>query len=229
MVNCAELARLWEEVIETTPDDTVTHHPEAGAAELGARALQTRETIINASRRLFLEKGYAGTRINNITDACGISRAGFYTYFKDKREVFNLLGEAAYHDFLELVGRWDTFPTPAPRGEIRDWVCGYLALMDKHGAFVFSTAQSAPTDDTFIRSAQRIQMRVAWILGTGLRARQTAPTPAPEILGLMVIAMLERSWFFAVVQDLPVDMDEFVDTLTTAITAILDGKPGEDR
>ena len=55
----------------------------------GGRGERTRALILESSRRLFLERGYAGTPINAITEACGISRAAFYTYFKDKREVFN--------------------------------------------------------------------------------------------------------------------------------------------
>src|ERR1700755_3608398 len=76
------------------------------------RGERTRAAILNASRRLFLERGYAGTPINAITEACGISRAGFYTYFKDKREIFNVLGETAYHDVLTVIAEWDDADEP---------------------------------------------------------------------------------------------------------------------
>ena len=36
------------------------------------RGERTRSAILDASRRLFLERGYAGTPINAITEACGI-------------------------------------------------------------------------------------------------------------------------------------------------------------
>lgn len=63
------------------------------------------QAILDASRALFFDRGYAGTRINNITDARGISRAGFCTYFRDKREVFDLLGATAYREILEVSAR----------------------------------------------------------------------------------------------------------------------------
>src|SRR5277367_2053611 len=63
----------------------------AAAADLGPRATRTRDRILAASRELFLKHGYAGTRIGQITAECGISRAGFYTYFRDKQEIFNAL------------------------------------------------------------------------------------------------------------------------------------------
>src|SRR5690606_41293865 len=112
--------------------------PEAGA--LGERAVRTREAIIEASRKLFLERGYAGTRINNITDACGISRAGFYTYFQDKREVFNVLGETAYREILEVVGAWEKMPRPCSRSDAADWVRRYCAFMRRHGASTLPAA-----------------------------------------------------------------------------------------
>src|ERR1700685_1334171 len=67
----------------------------ASAADLGPRGARTRARILAASRELFLKHGYAGTRIGQITAECGISRAGFYTYFRDKQEIFNALGVAA--------------------------------------------------------------------------------------------------------------------------------------
>src|ERR1700716_3019758 len=83
-----------------------------------SRGERTRSAILDASRRLFLERGYAGTPINAITEACGISRAGFYTYFKDKREIFNVLGKNAYHDALAVIAEWAEAPEPFGASDI---------------------------------------------------------------------------------------------------------------
>ncbi|APH02417.1 TetR/AcrR family transcriptional regulator [Janibacter hoylei] len=184
---------------------------------LGRRALRTREAILDASRKLFLERGYAGTRINNITDACGISRAGFYTYFKDKREVFNLLGQTAYDDILAVIARWDNMPTHPSLDEIVEWVNAYFTFMDRHGAFIFSSAQSAPSDDDVRMLSKRMQLRVAFLLGMHLRARQQEPTSAPEALGLTALAGLDRSWFLVTVQDLGVDRTDVVQAIASVI------------
>lgn len=85
----------------------MTSGAQAGEILDGSRGERTRSAILDASRRLFLERGYTGTPINAITEACGISRAGFYTYFKDKREIFNVLGETAYYDALAVMGLLD--------------------------------------------------------------------------------------------------------------------------
>jgi len=184
---------------------------------LGWRAQRTRESILEASRKLFLEQGYSGTRINNITDACGISRAGFYTYFKDKREIFNLLGQTAYDDILAVIALWDDLPQRPSVTEVHSWVGTYFAFMDRHGAFIFSSAQSAPTDDEVRSRAKRMQLRVSFLLGMHLRSRQKDLTSAPEALGLTTLAALDRSWFLVTVQDLGVDRDDVVRAIATTI------------
>jgi AcrR family transcriptional regulator len=190
--------------------------PETGVA-LGDRAIRTREAILEASRKLFLERGYAGTRINNITDACGISRAGFYTYFRDKREVFNTIGEETYKEIVAVVSLWSDLPIPATLSDIADWVRKYFTFMDQHGAFIFSSTQSAPTDDEFRRNSQRTQMRVAWLLGTSLVSRQQKRYEAPEALGLTMMAMLDQSYFYSRVWRLPVDDEDMINTLAEQI------------
>ncbi|MCW2903679.1 MAG: transcriptional regulator, TetR family [Streptosporangiaceae bacterium] len=211
---------------------TTTEADGAGAADtetrgdgsLGRRAARTRNAIMEACRTLFLDRGYAGTRINNITDACGISRAGFYTYFRDKREVFNIIGETAYHDILEIVNEWETIARPCTLDDVADWVRDYFAFMDVHGAFILSSAQSAPNDEEFRASSKRMQMRVAWLLGVNLRSHQGDPTDAPEALGLATMAMLDRSWYHCRVQELPVDDEDMIRTVAELITSTFGGR-----
>jgi AcrR family transcriptional regulator len=183
---------------------------------LGWRAARTRQLILDASRKLFLDRGYAGTRINNITDACQISRAGFYTYFQDKRAVFNALGESAYREVVAIVRLWETMPRPCSGADVEQWVRRYFGLMDEHGAFILS-AQSGP-DDEEVRSASiRMQIRVCFLLGVSLRSRQRTPTEAPEALGLAVLAMLDRAWYQSRAQRLPVDDEDVIATVARII------------
>jgi AcrR family transcriptional regulator len=202
------------------PEARSADSDDATAGALGWRASRTRQLILNASQKLFLERGYAGTRINNITDACKISRAGFYTYFPDKRAVFNALGETAYHEVLALIRLWETMPRPCSDAEVEQWVRRYFELMDEHGAFILS-AQSGPDDDELRAASSRMQMRVCFLLGVSLRSRQSTPTDAPEALGMAVQALLDRSWYQTRAQHLPVDYEDVVATVTRIIRDVL--------
>ena len=194
----------------------------ASAADLGPRAARTRDRILAASRELFLEHGYAGTRIGQITAECGISRAGFYTYFRDKQEIFNALGVAAYRAVLDAIAALEDLPRPASREDLANWVTGYFAIMDEHGPFIFSAAQSAPTDEQTQADAHRMQMRTAWALGTRLQARQRVATDTPDALGLTALALLDRSWFFSRSANLPVSDRDMVAAVADWLAAILD-------
>src|SRR5699024_1843461 len=141
----------------------------------------------------------------------------FYTYFKDKYDVVNVLGRTVYADLLQVIGQWDDIPKPCVLDDVEAWVRDYFAFLDVNGAFILSASRAAPLDEDFRASARRMTMRVAFLLGTTLRSRQAKPTDAPEALGLSTIACLDNSWAYLRVQRLPVDEDDMVRTLSETI------------
>ena len=51
--------------------------------------LRRKRRIVETSVKLFAEKGFAQVNFGMIAEACGVARTLLYTYFKDKREIFN--------------------------------------------------------------------------------------------------------------------------------------------
>jgi len=49
----------------------------------------TRQKILSAASRLFAAKGYAGTSIDEIMQACGLTRGGFYAHFASKAQLYS--------------------------------------------------------------------------------------------------------------------------------------------
>jgi hypothetical protein len=135
--------------------------------------------------------------------------------------VFNLLGQTAHREALDVFSAWDTMPRPCSRGDVESWVRRYFAFLDVHGAFIFSPG-STPGDDEVHRAVVRMTMRACFLLGVALRARQRTPTEAPESLGLVVQATLDRSWYQARITGLPVDLDDVVATVTSIIVSLLE-------
>lgn len=60
-----------------------------------------RQLIIDAASRLFIEKGFAGTNINDIADAVGTTRTALYYYFPSKESMLEALTE----DVTEKAGQ----------------------------------------------------------------------------------------------------------------------------
>jgi AcrR family transcriptional regulator len=180
----------------------------------GGRGERTRAAILDASRTLFLERGYAGTPINAITEACGISRAGFYTYFKDKREIFNELGKAAYHEALAVIAAWAEAQEPFGPADIAAWVGHYFDYMDHHGAFVLASAHSAPDDDAFRMSRNRMVTRASWKLGQAIAGDGAH---SPDVIGVAVMGLLDRAWYTVHRQTVAVERDEMIAVIAEMI------------
>ena len=72
--------------------------------------LNTREKILNAAKREFLDKGFAGTNVRAIAEKAGVTTGALYNLFKNKGGIFEalvggvfdeLLNTMAHSDFLE--------------------------------------------------------------------------------------------------------------------------------
>jgi TetR/AcrR family transcriptional regulator len=46
-----------------------------------------RDAILSRAAALFADQGYTATSMNDIAAACGVSKAGLYHYYRDKREL----------------------------------------------------------------------------------------------------------------------------------------------
>ena len=46
-----------------------------------------RDAILSRAAELFANQGYTATSMNDIAAACGVSKAGLYHYYRDKREL----------------------------------------------------------------------------------------------------------------------------------------------
>ncbi|MBR4020517.1 MAG: TetR/AcrR family transcriptional regulator [Firmicutes bacterium] len=54
-----------------------------------ANKIKCRHDILKASRRLFKDKGYDDTMIDDVVDAAGISKATLYNYFPNKESLLS--------------------------------------------------------------------------------------------------------------------------------------------
>ena len=52
--------------------------------------------ILEVSKRLFLEKGYDNTKIQDIADELGMTKGAIYHHFESKEEIMNKLGETMF-------------------------------------------------------------------------------------------------------------------------------------
>ena len=82
------------------------------------QADRTRASLMQVARRLFADRGYAGTATEEIVQQAGVTRGALYHHFRDKRDLFeavfievqqemcNRIGAASRHNPGEP---WDKF------------------------------------------------------------------------------------------------------------------------
>jgi AcrR family transcriptional regulator len=78
-----------------------------------------RDAALKMAAQLFAERGFAGTNLQNIADALGISRPGLYYYFSNKEEILEALIEeltiAAQRQSAEIADREELDPAESLR------------------------------------------------------------------------------------------------------------------
>ena len=189
--------------------------------EFNTKALQTRQLILDTARVLFLERGYEGSRVEHITKACGLSRGAFYTYFTSKLEVFETLGISTYKRQVAVVARLANLSQPCEPEDVRAWVQDYFAFMAEHGAFMLSSAHGGPRQPEFQARVRMLTVRTARRLGQQIQQRSGRSDESHVALGLVVMSVLERSWFFVHGMGLEVDPDDVLDAATETLYALL--------
>jgi len=189
--------------------------------ELNAKALQTRQLILDQARTLFLERGYAGTRIEHITTACGLSRGAFYAYFASKLEVFETLGTSTYKSQLAVIARLGELPKPCVLSDVRAWVTEYCEFMAEHGAFMLSSVQGGPQDPEFRVRVRVLTLRTARRFGRLIVEHSGRAEGAEVALGVVAMSTLERSWFYVYGTPLKLKPNEVMDAVAETLHGLL--------
>lgn len=61
---------------------------------------KSKENLIECAARLFLQKGYNATGINDILNSAGLSKGSFYFYFDSKKDL--AMGVAEYYNRIKI-------------------------------------------------------------------------------------------------------------------------------
>ena len=72
--------------------------------------LKTRDKLIEVARQLFANKGIENTTMNDIAEASDQGRRTIYTYFKNKREIYNAVVESESEQMLSKLKELATLP-----------------------------------------------------------------------------------------------------------------------
>ncbi|HRX16629.1 MAG TPA: TetR/AcrR family transcriptional regulator [Spirochaetota bacterium] len=64
--------------------------------------METKEKILNSAAKIFAEKSYDGSRVDQIAEHAGIPKSLIYYHFKSKESILNTLIEAFISDLVRI-------------------------------------------------------------------------------------------------------------------------------
>lgn len=163
------------------------------------KAEKTRNFIVEKTAPIFNMKGYAGTSLNDITAATGLTKGSIYGNFANKDEV----ALAAFDYNLKNVS--STIDVEMNRqSSIKDKLLVYISIYQKFmdgslsegGCPVLNTAIDA--DDTHPELRGRVlkavldwKNKIAKLVEAGIASKEINPDQNPEQIALTIIAMVE--------------------------------------
>lgn len=124
----------------------------------GRKGEATRQALLDAARTVIARDGFVNARITDIAREAGKSVGVFYSYFKDKTELFSALVEAFYDDVVRL--------TPAPKAyeehttaAVRAAVSGFWSSYRQYHPEMLGLFEGAFADPSLLEVWRKIRKR----------------------------------------------------------------------
>ena len=91
----------------------------------------TEDKIFSAAQEVFIEKGFDGTRMQDISEKAGLNKALLHYYYRTKEKLFNMIFDRIMGDFFGQV--MDMIQSDTPLFEkIEFFVSSYLNVIMKN-------------------------------------------------------------------------------------------------
>lgn len=187
--------------------------------------LKTREKLIEVARQLFAHKGVGNTTMNDIAAASDKGRRTIYTYFKNKREIYNAVIE---RESDQLVSRLrDVANTNMrPTEKLRLFLChrfDHIApLTQRHEVSLSIFGRDLKRVERIRQLAMsKVFAILDTILSEGIKAGEFDPEQA-KILPLTLSCMIQGMDYISSKTPLD-DTTTLQDTRRNAIEFIING------
>lgn len=140
----------------------------SGPDRRARRKAETRARLLAAARRLFVERGYHGTRPQDVARAADVGAGTFYLHFADKREAFLAFTEQAAEELMAAV-RGATEGVPDFEARLRRSLEALLAYADAHPGVLGAAFADAEVIAAGLPREASLRERLAATLAGSLR------------------------------------------------------------
>jgi TetR/AcrR family acrAB operon transcriptional repressor len=172
-------------------------------------AAATRDSILDAAEKLFVEQGVSRTTLQHIATAAGVTRGAIYWHFDDKGALFNAMMERAILPLEAEMQVLDQAESEDPLVDLRNHM---LAVLDRTAndpgarrVFEIATlkvefvgemdAVRQRRKDNMANWMTRAERRIGLAADKGLISRQVDPSRVALALWIMIDGLI-RNWMF---------------------------------
>ena len=181
---------------------------------------ERRTLIVEAAGRLFGERGYEGTRIDEIAAAAGVTKPIVYRHFRSKRDLYLSLLDRHRDDLAGLVASMPTEGSTEERlrSVLETWL-DYVEARSYAWKMLFRDAGGGPE---IAARRREVHARARAVLVELIRSLATAPPkrrelePLAELMSMGMAALV--LWW---IEDAAVSRAAVLDALTTAWVRLL--------
>ncbi len=180
----------------------------------------TRKKILEAAKQVFLQKGYATTRIADLVKKSRLARGTFYLYFQDVEQVLNALLQEVFIDIQRSVTELQVEALDHENFKIglSELAKSLLAVFQKHSAVVgllLTTMNSEPSIRVQTAWFQELtQATIRVMLERGIQSGRLK-NHDPELMAFLVMGGLREvvtHWLIdgRYSKDIAVKVDEMI-------------------
>ncbi|MGZ5269768.1 MAG: TetR/AcrR family transcriptional regulator [Ramlibacter sp.] len=117
-----------------------------------------RELILARAAHLFAERGYSATSMNEVAEACGLSKATLYHYYRDKYALLFSIADT-HVERLQRIAREAAAESAEPQGRLRALVRrlveAYADAQDAHWVLTSEVRFLEPADRRRVLDRER--------------------------------------------------------------------------
>jgi TetR/AcrR family transcriptional regulator len=155
-----------------------------------------RETILARAAELFARKGYTATSMNEVAEACGVSKPSLYHYVRDKHQLLAEIAETHVARLLALVAAVAA-TEPAPEERLRRLIDAFLVVyagsQAEHRVLTEDVRFLAPAEKRRVVGGQR-RVVAAFAEAIAATRPELATASLAKPLAMLLFGMM--NWMF---------------------------------
>jgi AcrR family transcriptional regulator len=186
--------------------------------ELRAQGRETMSRLLEAGLRVFGERGYHASRVDDVVRAAKASHGTFYLYFTNKEDLLRALAVDCAHELTRLA---DTIgpvtPDEAGRAELRAFLARFLETYRRNGPVIRAWMEDQVGDREIDRLGVKAFTAIGDRLGRRMREAGTDLAVSDQAAVGALMALLERFSYAVASRRVVVDDDTMLDTLATIV------------